>query len=105
MGFPMTERTYSKGNKSIKISLTGGASGDANNPFAAIAAFGMQATPGDKTRIHRRSALINDDNGTFSLTITLKSGGVLALKGHVSKVEIVKLGKAFPVVELDDSRR
>jgi len=106
MGFAMTERPYNKDNKSIKVSLTGGASGGANNAFAALASFGMQAAQGKRVRIQRRSAVVSNENGTVKVTITLKSGGMLIFESRdASEDEVIAFAKAFPVAELDDSRK
>ena len=106
MGFTVIERRYSKGGVSISVSLSGGASGAANNAFAAIASFGMQAAQGKKVRIQRRTAVVNDDNGSAQVVITMKSGGMLTFdSSELSSDELVAFAKAFPVSELDDSRR
>jgi hypothetical protein len=106
MGFAMTERPYSKGDKSIKASLTGGASGGANNAFAALASIGMQAAQGKRVRIQRRSAVVSDENGTIKVSVTLKSGGILNFETRsASEKDIVAFAKAFPVADLDDSRK
>lgn len=106
MGIEVTERRYDKGQKSIKVTLTGGASGSTNNAFAALASFGISASPGKKIRIQRRSALVNSESRTVTLTVTLKSGGMLVFDtDDVSKDELITFAKAFPVADLDDSRK
>lgn len=106
MGIVMIERRYSKGQNSINVSLSGGGSGDMNNAFAAIASFGMQAAQGKRVRIQRRTAVVNDENGTAQVMITLKSGGMLTFESNeLSEDEVVSFAKAFPVADLDDSRK
>lgn len=105
MGMSIVERNYSKDGKEIDVTLTGGASGGANNPFAAIASLGMQSAQGQKVRIQKRTAIISNEGGTAKVMVTLKSGGILTFEsGEVPSDEVVEFAKAFPVAELDDSR-
>ena len=104
MGMSIVERSYSKDGKDIDVTLTGGASGGANNPFAAIASMGMQAAQGQKVRIQKRTAIVSNEGGTANVMVTLKSGGILTFESNdVSSDELVEFAKAFPVAELDDS--
>jgi len=106
MGISMAERNYRKGDKSVKVSLSGGASGAANNAFAALASFGMSAAQGKKVRIQKRTAVISSDGGSHQVVVTLKSGGMLTFdSGNLSSDEVVSFAKAFPVADLDDSRK
>jgi len=106
MGFSMIERSYSKDGKIIKVSLSGGASGAANNAFAALANFGMNSAKGKKVRIQKRTGILNKDKRSNQLGITLKSGGLLNLESRdVSGEELVAFAKKFPVADLDDSRK
>ncbi len=106
MGFTVIERRYNKESISISVTLSGGASGAANNAFAAIAAFGMQAAQGKKVRIQRRTAIVNDENGSVQVVITLKSGGMLTFdSSELSKDDVIGFAKIFPVADLDDSRK
>ena len=106
MGISMTERSYSKDGKVIQVSLSGGSSSTANNAFAAIASFGMQAAQGKKVRIQRRTAVVNDDGGNVNIIVTLKSGGMLTFDtSDLTSDEAVAFVKAFPVADLDDSRK
>ena len=105
MGMSIVERSYSKDGKEIDVTLTGGASGGANNPFAAIASLGMQSAQGQKVRIQKRSAMVSNEGGPAKVMVTLKSGGILTFEsGEVPSDEVVEFAKAFPVAELDDSR-
>jgi len=106
MGISMIERNYSKDGKVVKVSLSGGASGAANNAFAALASFGMQSTNGKKVRIQRRTAMISDDGGNIQVVVTLKSGGMLTFESNdLNSAETTAFAKAFPVAKLDDSRK
>ena len=104
MGITVIARSYGKSNQFINVSLTGGASGGANNAFAALASLGMQAAQGEKIRIQRRTAMLTNDGGTVELVVTLKSGGMLTFESDdVSSDALVAFAKEFPVAELDDS--
>lgn len=106
MGMQMIERTYSKDGQAINVSLAGGAMGAANSAFAALAAMGMQGAAGEKTRIQRRTAMISEDGGSNTVTVTLKSGGMLTFESRdVSRDDLVAFANAFPVADLDDSRK
>lgn len=106
MGFSMLERNYSKDGNVIKVALSGGTSGAANNAFAAIAQFGMSAGAGKKVRIQKRTGMLDTDGGTTTLGVTLKSGGILTFESSdVSADEVKAFAKAFPVAELDDARK
>jgi len=106
MGMQLIERNYSKEGQSIKVALTGGAMGAANNAFAALASFGMQSAQGEKIRIQRRTAMLTKDSGSNQLIVTLKSGGMLTFdSSDVSSDELVTFAKAFPVADLDDARK
>ena len=106
MGISMIERNYSKDGKVIKVSLSGGASGAASNAFAALASFGMQSTNGKKVRIQRRTAMISDDGGNIQVVVTLKSGGMLTFESNdLNSNDAIAFAKAFPIADLDDSRK
>jgi hypothetical protein len=106
MGISMIERNYSKDGKVIKVSLSGGASGAASNAFAALASFGMQSSNGKKVRIQRRTAMISDDGGNVQVVVTLKSGGMLTFESNdLNSSDATAFAKAFPIADLDDSRK
>jgi len=106
MGMSMVERSYTKGGSQINVSLSAGASGATNNAFAALASFGMQmGGPGNKIRIQKRSAMVTNENGKVSVTVTLKSGGMLTFESNsLSSDAVVAFAKKFPVANLDNSR-
>lgn len=104
MGFQMTSRHYTNGEKSISVSLNGGSTGSAMDAFSAIASFGMQAGGGEKVRIQRRTGQLIKDSGDLTLTITMKSGGVLVFEtDSVDKAALKAFAKAFPIADLDDA--
>lgn len=106
MGISMIERSYSKDGKIIKVSLSGGASGAASNAFAALASFGIQSSNGKKVRIQRRTAMISDDGGNVQAVVTLKSGGMLTFESNdLNSDDVTAFAKAFPIADLDDSRK
>lgn len=104
MGISMIERNYSKDGKVIKVSLSGGASGAANNAFAALASFGLQSTNGTKIRIQRRTAMVSDESGDINIVVTLKSGGMLTFESNdLNSDDTTAFAKAFPIADLDDA--
>lgn len=106
MGISMIERNYSKDGKVIKVSLSGGATGAASNAFAALASFGMQSANGKKVRIQRRTAMLIEEDGNVQLVVTLKSGGMLTFESNdLNSKDATTFAKAFPIADLDDSRR
>ena len=106
MGIVVINRRYTQAGNSVDVSLSGGGSGDMNNAFAAIASFGMQAAQGKRIRIQKRTAVVNYERGSAQVVITLKSGGLLTFESNkLSEDDVVAFAKAFPVADLDDSRR
>lgn len=107
MGMSILERPYTKGNQRINVSMSGGAAGNAmSSIFGTLASMGMQETMGKKIRIQRRSAVVSNENGRTQVLVTLKSGGVLTFESKdISNDELIDFAKAFPVSDLDDSRR
>jgi hypothetical protein len=103
MGMTVTERTYTKGNEEITVSLTGGASSGAMGAFSALAQLGGMAG-NNKIRIQKRTALVNQDGGETSIMVTLKSGGMLNFSSYnSSKEKVIAFAKAFPIKTLDQS--
>lgn len=106
MGMSMIERAYNKDGNVIKVSLSAGVSGSANNAFAAIASLGMQATNGKKVRIQRRTAVVSAEDENIQIVVTLKSGGMLTFESNdLNRDDVITFAKAFPVADLDDSRK
>jgi len=102
MGISMIERSYTNGDQQIDVSLTGGAS--ANNAFAALAQMGMSSGMGQKVRIQKRTGTLTDENGTVTVMVSLKSGGMLQFESYsASSDEVVEFANAFPVADLDDA--
>ncbi len=108
MGLSMIERSYSKNGKIIKVHLSGGASGAANNAFAALASFGMNNAGGNgkKVRLQRRTGFMTTEKNNLQLVVSLKSGGMLTFESKdVSSNEVMTFAKQFPIADLDDSRK
>jgi hypothetical protein len=106
MGMSMIERRYTKGNDSVQVSLSGGVSNIAASALEAFASFGVNATPGKKIRIQRRTATLNNQSDSPQLLVTLKSGGILTFESsQLSEDALVAFAKSFPIAELDDSRK
>lgn len=104
MGFQVVSREYHKGEQYIQVNLNGGNGGSAMQAFAALAQMGMQGT-GKKLRIQKRTANLINDNGNITLSITLRSGGILLMESSdVNQDTLLAFAKAFPVAEMDDSR-
>ena len=105
MGFSLINRTYQKGSKRIEVSLNAGTSGAALQAFSAIAQLGTQFGNGKKIRIQKRTALATNDNGTKTVTVTLRSGGMLHFESSSIEIDaLIEFAKAFPVADLDDSK-
>lgn len=106
MGFMMTNRPYEKDDLLIDVSLNTGSAGGALQAFSAIAQFGMQAGAGKKMRIQRRTAMASNDGGNATVTVTLKSGGMLQFESRdVDLDTLVAFAKAFPIADLDDANQ
>lgn len=89
MGMSATEREYTAGEKSIKLSLLGSSSAAgkaANNPFAAfgqIAMMGAGMDPSARTtRMNGRTTTIKQEQGSdqIEMMISLKNGSTVRLE-------------------------
>jgi len=106
MGMTMIERTYSKSDIVISVSLAGGESKGAANAFSALASLGMQmGATGNKVRIQKRSAVVIEGNNSVQVVVTLKNGGMLTFESNgASSDTVVAFAKKFPVAKLDNLR-
>lgn len=105
MGFSSTKREYLKDDKQISVSLSGMASANGMDAFAALAQIGLTAGGGKKVRIQKRTASIMVDNSNVQILVTLKKGGTLVFESNdVNADELQRFAEAFPVEDLDDSR-
>ncbi|WP_286234261.1 hypothetical protein [Thalassotalea sediminis] len=103
MGMNIVEREYTHEDTYIRVTLTTGNNGAAASAFAALAQFGMTSS-NNKVRIQRRNASIDHDSGATTLTISLKSGGMLAFESDTaSKETVIAFAKSFPVKDLDSA--
>ena len=106
MGFSTTQREYQKGGKYISVNLTGGAADSAMGALSMITQMGFGTGAGKKIRIQRRSAVVINEQGEIQIMVTLKEGGMLIFETRdLNETEAVAFAKAFPVADLDDSRR
>jgi hypothetical protein len=107
LGFAMTEAPYSKGDKSLTVSLMGSAGG-ANSLggfLGGLAQAGIGAA-GQRSRIQGHTAVAMSESGSNQLMITLESGGSLNIASSDASMDEVKaFAEAFPITELDESRR
>lgn len=110
MGMAIIEREYTRDNDSVSVMLTGassggaGALGELGKLFGAMEGANASASGGKKVRIQKRTAVVLDDGGRGTVTITLKSGGSLkAESGELSSDELVIFMREFPIAELDDA--
>ena len=94
LGMVELKRTYRKGSDQVKLSLMGGSSGAANNPFGQIARFGamMGGQGGQETlRINgRTSTLKEQERGNSELTMFLDSGFMLKIESRQAKGDALK---------------
>lgn len=89
MGMSTTERKYTDGKRSIKLSLLGSAAGagkTANNPFAALGQIAMMGAGMDPsartTRMNGRTTTIKQESGSdqIEMMISLKNGSTVRLE-------------------------
>jgi hypothetical protein len=86
LGMTNIERKYTKEKMRLKIAITGGSSGGANQGLGGLAAFGRMAAmmgggQGQNTfRINGRTASMEDRDDGGLLTVFLESGAMLTLE-------------------------
>lgn len=111
LGFSNIERTYSKGDAKVKISLVGGSGGGGADGLGGLAALGKMAAmmggqPGmDTLRIQGRTATLTEGEGSTGsdLTVFLDSGSMLKLESvrNVSSSDLRQMADALKVNDLD----
>lgn len=103
MGVKMIERTYTKADQSIEVSLMGG--GPASTGLAALAQLGLSVGEGGKKmRIQRRTVVDMSSGDSVDLMVKMKSGGMLTIKSSNTALDsVVAFTKSFPIKELDES--
>lgn len=112
MGMTMIGRSYTRDGDTITLSMMG-SSGDGAGPLGALGDLGKlfgamegagAAAGGKKIRIQKRTVVMNDDGGTGTLAISLKSGGTLNVESaELDSDELVEFMREFPIAELDDA--
>lgn len=103
MGMNIIEREYHHNEQYIQVTLTTGSTGAAASAFSALAQFGMTSS-NNKVRIQRRNASLEHNDGSTTLTVSLKSGGMLAFESSsASKDVVIAFAKSFPVKALDNN--
>ncbi len=103
MGMTIIERTYSKDDSTISVSLTTGVAGGG---LAALAQLGMgMGGTGKKIRVQKRTVLdMSDANGESQYMVQLKSGGMLTMSSSDLNAEkLLPFVREFPIAELDDA--
>lgn len=107
LGISQIERSYSSGERTIEVSLTGGSSAGGLGNLAELGKFAamMGNESGTETiRIHGRTAqLEGDDESQYALSIFLESGSVLKLDASygVTSTTLKEFAEAILVEDLD----
>ena len=114
MGMKSISRIYTRDGESLTVTLvtTGGADGamaglgELGALFGAMnAAGGADAAGAKKIRIQRRTVLVSDDDdGTASLKVELKSGANLQVESEIlDSDDLIEFMQEFPIAEIDDA--
>lgn len=110
LGMMNVERRYTKGEKALKLSLTGGGPAGALGGLAGLgkmaAMFGGQAGQ-DTFRVQGRTAMLRDEAGSAELQLFLDSGSMLTLSGEesVSGADLKAVAEALKIEDLDNYLR
>lgn len=100
MGISIIETTYTKEGKSIDVNLTGGAAGGMG-ALAMFSQLGM-AQAGNKVRIQRHTAIVNETDNKTEVMIGLKQGGMLNFSSrNADRDTVIAFAKVFPINDLD----
>jgi hypothetical protein len=104
LGVALTEATYTKGDKTITVSLMGGAGGGDMGFLGGLAQMGMMSG-GNKIRVGKHTGVATSEGGTSTVTVSLDTGGTLSFASSNTEMNVVvDFAKAFPVAEIDKSR-
>ena len=105
LGMVTIGRVYKNGSQAIDLQLVSGGiagMGSLGQLFNSLGA--LTGTEGEKLRIQRRTVVNTSGIDNASLTVSLKSGGMLMLESDtVSGAEAIEFLKAFPIEALDDA--
>jgi hypothetical protein len=109
MGFNNIEKDYTQGEKSIKVSITGGGADGAMGGLAGLAKMGMMmgAQPGmDSFRIDGRTANLDTTSGNAELTVFLDSGAIMKLDGEgIDGKTLKSFAEGLKITNLDNYMR
>jgi hypothetical protein len=110
-GFMNVERSYEKGDsQSIKVSLIGSSKGQGQNPLGGLAAMGQMAAmmggnqPGmDSFRLDGRTAMLEKEDSSASLTVFLDGGAMLKfeMNGSNNADELKKFAGGFKIGDIE----
>jgi hypothetical protein len=110
-GFMNVERSYEKGDsQSIKVSLIGSSKGQGQNPLGGLAAMGQMAAmmggnqPGmDSFRLDGRTAMLEKEDSSASLTVFLDGGAMLKfeMNGSNNAEELKKFAGGFKIGDIE----
>lgn len=107
LGMQNLERNYTKGDSSIKVSLTGGGKDSPMGGLASLgkmaAMFGSQAGGMDQVRVQGKTANLSEDTGHSEMTLFLDSGSLLQLSasGPKKSEELKSFAEALKLDALD----
>ncbi len=106
LGFTNMSRVYSGDGNNIDVALTGGASmaGGMAALLQMVNALGGQENSTTFRLDGRTATLVDDPDGSASLSVMLKSGSLLTFeaKGLDDSDLLTQAARAFPVAALDD---
>lgn len=110
-GIVNVERSYSKGDsESIKVSLVGSNKGQGQNPLGGLAAMGQMAAmmggsqPGtDSFRMDGRTALLETEDGSATLTVFLDGGSMMKfeMNGSSNADALKKFAGGFKIADIE----
>jgi hypothetical protein len=110
-GFMNVERSYEKGeSESIKVALMGSSKGQGQNPLGGLAAMGQMAAmmagtqPGvDSFRLDGRTAMLEKEDESASLTVFLDGGSMLKFEvnGSNNADTLKKFASAFTIADIE----
>ena len=102
MGVALTEASYGKDNKTIKVTLMGSASGSDMGFLGGLAQIGMMSA-GNKVRVGKYAGVATSEGGTDTVMVKLNSGRSLSFASSDAGMNaVLGFAKTFPVAEVDE---
>jgi len=111
-GLINVERSYEKGeSESIKVALMGSSKGQGQNPLGGLAAMGqMAAMMGgnqpdvDSFRLDGRTAMLEKEDESASLTVFLDGGSMLKfeMNGSNNADTLKKFASGFKIADIEE---